>query len=705
MGISYKNENGIVTLTMNIGENAVNTLEGVFAHAFADAVSRLADEPELKGVILTSAKMDFMSGADIDELHAITDPQQAMDLGLAFKQTARRLETLGKPVVAAVNGSALGGGYEVALCCHYRIALANPKLRIGFPEVTLGLFPGGGGTQRLPRMIGIQAALPHILEGRLLDVEAAAKAGLVDAIASDTRDMIANAKTWIEAHPDATQPWDRKGFRWPGGSPNSPAILQLWVVAPSMINEKTRDNYPAQRHAMASVYEGSLVDFDTASRIESRYFSKTVCGQVAKNMVGTFWYQMNHIKKGGSRPPGEPRSRVTKVGVLGAGMMGAGIAYVAASRGVEVVLKDVTREKAEHGKTYSVGLLEKKLAKGRTSAEKKKLILSRIQPTSELQPLHDCDLIIEAVFEDRALKAKVTGETEVVIPANTVFASNTSTLPITGLAEASIRPDQFIGLHFFSPVDKMQLVEIIVGDKTSEQTLARAFDFVLQIGKVPIVVNDRRGFYTSRVFSTYINEGMAMLQEGIHPRAIEAAGLKAGMPVGPLALTDEVNMGLIMHIFSQTKKDLGEDFQPHPAHEVVHKMVDDLGRPGKKNGRGFYDYPEQESKRLWSGLAQAFPQTQGAGDQQECIDRFLFVQALETVHCYQEKVVCSVADANIGSILGWGFAPFHGGTLQFVNAVGLNTFIKRASQLAAKYGARFEPSALLRQMADKGEQF
>jgi len=705
MGIDYqKGEDGIVVLTVSIGDKSINTLGSEFVRALADVVPRLEADQGLRGVILTSAKQDFISGADIDELYAIESPEQALAMCKTFKTLARRLETLGKPVVAAINGTALGGGYEVALCCHHRIALDRPETRIGFPEVTLGLFPGGGGTQRLPRMIGVQAALPILLEGKRYTIAKALELGLLDALAADEADMMARARSWIEAHPDAGQPWDRRGFRWPGGAPNGPELAPVWMMAGSMLTQKTRDLYPAQRHALASIHEGSLVAFDTGDAIETRYFAKTAAGQTAKNMINAFWYQLGRLAEGASRPEGIAPGKVARLGVLGAGMMGAGIAWAAASRGVEVVLKDVSEDRATAGKDYSRKLLEKQIARGRKTAEQAAAILARIVPTDNPAEMAGCDLVIEAVFEDRALKATVTAETEAVLAPDKILASNTSTLPITGLAEASSRPDKFIGLHFFSPVEKMKLVEIIVGEQTSDETLAHAFDFVLQIGKVPIVVNDARGFYTSRVFSTYVNEGMALLAEGRHPRAIESAGLAAGMPVGPLAVSDEVSLSLMHHIRSQTRRDLGDAYTASPGDPVIEKMVTELDRPGKKAGRGFYDYPSEGPKRLWPGLAEAFPPAPPI-DQQTMIDRLVFVQALESVRCLEEGVVRSVADANIGSIMGWGFAAFHGGTLQMINTYGLEAFATRAEELAAQAGPRFSTPELLRRMIADGEEF
>lgn len=706
-------EKGILTLTLDMPGRSANVLNDSLSAPLAALVERIESDDAVKGVIITSAKKDFLVGADIDQIYAITDPAEAKRLADAFKGMLRRLETCGKPVAAALNGSALGGGLELALACHYRVALDSPKVKIGLPEVKLGLLPGGGGTQRLPRLIGIQAALALLTEGRELRPEQALKQGVIHALAASPDELLGKARQWVEgalaAGQPAAQPWDKKGFKFPGGDSRSPANAQLWAIAPSMLRQKTHGNYPAPLNILSCVFEGGLLDFDTALKVESRYFAELVVSREAKNMIGTLWYQLNKINRGQSRPQGYERRPVKKLGVLGAGMMGAGIAYVSAKAGIEVVLKDVDQASAEKGKAYSAKLEDKAIAKGGGSEAKKQQLLERIRATGDAADLAGCDLIIEAVFEDRELKAKVTAEAEAVMDPAGVFGSNTSTLPITGLAQRSSRPGQFIGIHFFSPVEKMPLVEIIVGEQTSDETLARAFDYVQQINKTPIVVNDSRGFYTSRCFSTYVMEGLALLAEGQHPHAIEQAGLAAGMPVGPLALQDEVSLSLALHVMNQTRKDFqaeGKAYREHPGEAVIRKMVEQLDRPGKKAGRGFYDYPEGGKKRLWPGLAEYWPVKAEPLSQQEMIDRLLYVQANETARCYEEGVLRSVPDANIGSIFGWGFAPFHGGTLQFINSVGgSRAFIARAHELAEAYGERFAPAQVLLQMAERGEEF
>lgn len=689
-----KDAQNIVTLTMDMPNRSANVINQEFGEALAATLEKLKAEDDLAGVILTSAKKTFLAGGDLEMLMAATDPAEAFTAAEALKACFRQLETLGIPVVAAINGAALGGGCELALACHYRIALTTPDVQIGMPEVTLGLLPGAGGITRLTRLLGLQEAFPYLMEGKKVSAKSALKAGIIHELASDRDDMVTKARAWIAANPKAAQPWDKSGYKMPGGDPRHPKVAQMISVAPAMLLQKTHGNYPAPLAIMSAAVEGALVDFDTASRIESRYLAQIATGKVAKNMITAFWTQLNQINAGGSRPAGFAPSKVKKLGVLGAGMMGSGIAYAAVICGIPVVLKDVSLETAEKGKGYSAKLLEKKVSQGRMKPEERDGILALIHPTADPEDLRGCDLIIEAVFEDRAIKAKVTAEAESRIEETAIYASNTSTLPITGLAEASSRPASFVGLHFFSPVDKMQLVEIIRGKETSPETLARSFDFVRQIKKIPIVVNDSRGFYTSRVFGTYVNEGLALLAEGNHPQAIEAAGIQAGMPVGPLAVSDEVSMSLMLHIRTQTEKDFaaeGKTAPSHPGHRVVDIMVKEHGRAGKAAGKGFYEYPKEGKKYLWPALKTLFPAAGKPLSQSEMIDRILFAQVVETVRCLDENVVTTVADANIGSIFGWGFAPFKGGTLQFINDYGVSAFVARATELAARYGDRFAP--------------
>ncbi len=703
-----KDSQNIVTLTLDMPGRPVNLLNQEAGQAFEDALARLASEETLAGVIVTSGKKGFMAGGDIDMLYQMADPGETFTTVESLKGLLRRLELLGKPVVAALNGTALGGGLELALACHYRVAIDDASTRFGFPEVTLGLLPGGGGVIRLVRLLGLQAAFPYLIEGKQINPQEARSAGIVNDMAGDRAEMLDKARAWILANPESQQPWDKRGFRIPGGDPTRPAVAQMISVAPAMISQKSFGNYPAPQAILNVMVEGSMVDFDTASRIESRYFTQLATGQTAKNMINAFWYQLNEIKNGRSRPAGIDGTETRKVGILGAGMMGHGIAYVSALAGMDVVLKDVTREMAKAGKDKAGKLIEDRVRKGRLDEEAGRAALDRILATEDASDLAGCDLIIEAVFENRELKAMVTAEAEAQLEPSAVFGSNTSTLPITGLAEKSVRPENFIGIHFFSPVHKMRLVEIIRGEKTSNQTLAKTFDYVLQIGKTPIVVNDSRGFYTSRVFTTYIFEGMRLLAEGQQAETIEMAGLQAGMPVGPLAVSDEINLGLAMSIRQQTRADLtaeGQAVPVTPADHVLDVMVKDASRPGKAQGAGFYSYPEGEKKQLWSELPKRFPLAKKQLPQTEMVDRLMFVQALETVRCLEDGVLTSVADANVGSIFGWGFAPFKGGTLQFINDYGLQPFASRCWELSDTYGERFEPPKTVLEMAASGQCF
>lgn len=703
----------ILTLTIDMPGQSANTMNQVFREALNETVSKVQNDLEdIRGIIITSAKKTFFAGGDLKELHKVTreDAQAFEGMVNSLKARMRTLETCGKPVIAAINGTALGGGFEIALACHHRIVLNDNDIQLGLPEVTLGLLPGGGGTQRLPRLIGLEAAFPFLMEGRKVRPSAALKAGIVDELAGSAEDMMARARAFIEANPKCQQPWDKKGFKLPGGAPHHPAMAQKLAIVPAMLKQKTRGCYPAPERILSAAVEGAQVDFDNGSLIETRYFAELVIGQIAKNMTGTFWFQLNDIKAGGSRPEGVQKEHFKKIGVLGAGMMGAGIAYSTATRGIEVVLKDISLDSAEKGKSYSENLLTKKVSRGHMTEEQKTEILGRIRATDSAADLEGCDLVIEAVFEDSDLKARVTAEAEPKLVSNGIFASNTSTIPITQLAKASSRPENFIGLHFFSPVDKMQLVEIVVGEKTSGETLARSFDYVQQIGKIPVVVNDSRGFFTSRVFGTFVNEGICMLGEGIHPSSIENAGLLAGMPVGPLAITDEVSMTLMQHVRTQSKKDTeaaGGNWNAHPAETIIDQMVQEHGRKGKAAGAGFYEYPAKGRKYLWPELETLYVDSNKARkvDLQDLKDRILFIQAIETLRCLEEGVLRTVEDANIGSIFGIGYAPWTGGAIQFINQYGVRAFTDRAKELAETYGERFSPPALLLEHAKLEKPF
>ncbi|EZP65448.1 3-hydroxyacyl-CoA dehydrogenase NAD-binding domain-containing protein [Pseudomonas sp. RIT357] len=706
-----KGQDQIVVLTLDMPGQSANTMNGVYRDAMAAAVLRLESEKDhIAGVIITSAKKTFFAGGDLNELIKV-EKSHAKDFYesvLVLKAQLRRLETLGKPVVAAINGAALGGGWEICLACHYRVALDDKSVQLGLPEVTLGLLPGGGGVVRMVRMLGLEKALPYLLEGKKVRPQQALQAGLINELAVDRDGLLAKSRAWILGNPEAKQPWDSKAYQIPGGTPSNPKVAQMLAIAPSILRSKTHGCFPAPEKILCAAVEGAQVDFDTAHLIETRYFTELVTGQVAKNMIGTFWFQLNEINAGSSRPKGFSPYVTRKVGVLGAGMMGAGIAYVSACAGIEVVLKDVTQAAAEKGKAHSAALLDKKVSRGQLTAEQREATLARIYPTASDADLVGCDLIIEAVFEDRELKAKVSAAAQCVVGADAVIASNTSTLPITGLARAVADQGKFIGLHFFSPVDKMPLVEIIKGAQTSDETLARGFDFILQIKKTPIVVNDSRGFFTSRVFGTFTNEGIAMLGEGVAAPMIETEARKAGMPVGPLAVSDEVSLSLMSHIRQQTAKDLqaeGKTVPGHPATAVIDLLVNEYKRAGKAAGGGFYEYPAGGQKYLWPELKARFERPGQQISPQDVRDRLLFIQAIETVRCVEEGVLMSTADANVGSIFGIGFAAWSGGALQFINQYGLNDFIARARYLAEQYGERFAPPVLLLEKAARSEVF
>ena len=709
MAFNYKkDQQNIVIITMDMDGRSTNVINEEFSQLWIEALEKLENEKILTGVIITSAKKTFLAGGDLDMIFKLDDPMLTFELAENLKERQRRLENLRKPIVVAINGTALGGGLEIALCCNYRVVLNDPNIKIGFPEVTLGILPAAGGIVRSIRLLGLETALPFLMEGKQVNPDTAKKVGFIDDTVETLEELFTKAKQYILTNSEVCQPWDKKGYKMPGGTALHPKIAQMLAIAPAILRKKTKGNYPAPEAILSAAVEGSLVDFETASRIESRYFVELVTGKVAKNMINAFWFQLNKIKSGSSRPKDIPYIETNKLGVLGSGLMGHGITYVAALNGIEVVMVDSTIENAQKGLDKIKTILETGIRIGLISENKKNEVLGLITTTDEYDNLDGCDLIIEAVFEDRDLKGKVTGLAEQVMDSGGVFASNTSTIPISRLAEKSMRAEKFIGIHFFSPVHKMKLVEIIKGEKTSQDTLAKAFDFVLKIKKIPIVVNDSRGFYTSRVFERYTSEGMAVLAEGNAAESIESAGKKAGHPVGPLAVVDEINIGLAAHIREQNRKELSEKNEKLPKgnwDRVIDFMIEDAKRLGRANGGGFYEYPDNGRKYLWPELKTYFPLSKNPLSQEEIIDRLQFIQAVETIRCYEEGVLNSVAEANIGSIFGWGFAPFKGGTLQFVNDYGIKQFIERTKELAEKYGDRFLPPQLLLDMEVKGETF
>lgn len=708
--IKLEKDNNIVHLIFDKENSSVNLMDVAFADDLANAVNNILTQ-EFDGIIVRSAKSTFFVGGDINLLYKTNKDNldQLSYMVDTLKSSMRQLETCGKPVVACINGSALGGGFELALACHHRIALNTPKLSLGLPEVTIGLLPGGGGVTRMVRLLGLQAAMPYLVQGKLFNPVQGQALTLINELVDDESDLIGHATRWINncvtEQKTMAQPWDVKGYKIPGGTPKDSKVTQTLPISPALVRAPSKGTLPAPETILATMVEGAQVDFDNANKIESRYFLELAKGQVSKNLINTFWTQLNEIKAGKNRPPEIAKHQFTKVAVIGAGMMGAGIAYSCAIKGIAVVLKDVSIENAEKGKDYSRKLLNKQLDKGRISSEKAEQILALITPTCELTDLSDCEMVIEAVFENSELKAKVTQECESVMSDNAIFASNTSTLPISELATASKNPQSFIGLHFFSPVDKMQLIEIICGVQSSPQALAMCYDISLQLGKTPIVVNDSRGFYTSRVFTTYVKEGISMLKDA--PAAsIENAAYLNGFPVGSLAVCDEVSLSLfekINHEMKVAAEQKGDNTPAHPADEILFSMIDKQ-RTGKASGAGFYQYPEKAQKHLWPELC-AYQEDKPIISLADMKDRLLFIMAIETVRCVEEGVLRSTGDANIGATFGIGYPQWTGGTLQFINQYGLVQFIERANELTNLYGKRFAIPKLLTEMAQAGKTF
>ncbi|WIY06018.1 3-hydroxyacyl-CoA dehydrogenase NAD-binding domain-containing protein [Amycolatopsis mongoliensis] len=710
-----QDEDGIVTLTLDDSKQSANTMNADFRESLGVTVDRLeAEKDSITGVVITSAKKTFFAGGDLNDLIQ-AKPEHAVELtegSALMKGQMRRIEQLGKPVVAAINGAALGGGLEIALATHHRIAADVKGSQIGLPEVTLGLLPGGGGVVRTVRLLGIQSALLNVLlQGQRHRPAKALELGLVHELVGTVEELVPAAKAWIKANPEGgVQPWDVKGYKIPGGTPSNPSFAANLPAFPANLRKQIKGaNMPAPRAILAAAIEGAQVDFDTAIQIETRYFIHLATGQVSKNMTKAFFFDLQTINSGGSRPDGFEKYTAKKVGVLGAGMMGAAIAYVSAKAGIDVVLKDVSLEAAEKGKGYAEKLEQKALSRGKTTQEKSDALLAKIKPTGDPADFAGVDFVIEAVFESVELKHKVFGEIESIVNADAVLGSNTSTLPITTLAEGVQRTEDFIGIHFFSPVDKMPLVEIICGEKTSPATLAKVFDYTLQIKKTPIVVNDSRGFFTSRVIGTFINEAVAALGEGVEPASIEQAGSQAGYPAPPLQLMDELTLTLPRKIRKETREAIeaaGGTWKAHASEAVIDRMLDEYDRKGRSTGAGFYEY-DDEGKRvgLWPGLRDAFKSGSAEVPFEDLKERMLFAEALETVKCFDEGVLTSVADANIGSIFGIGFPAWTGGVIQYINQYegGLQGFVDRARELAARYGDHFEPPASLVEKAAKGE--
>ncbi|MGN5731728.1 3-hydroxyacyl-CoA dehydrogenase NAD-binding domain-containing protein [Arthrobacter psychrochitiniphilus] len=707
---------GVVILTMDDPNQSANTMNADYIASMQATVDRLVAEKEnISGVVLTSAKKTFFAGGDLKDLVSSTpeDAQSVFDLGQQIKAQLRTLETFGRPVVAAINGAALGGGLEIALATHHRIASDTRGSVIGLPEVTLGLLPGGGGIVRTVRLMGIaDATMKVLLQGQKYKPRKALEVGLVHEVVDTVEELIPAAKAWIAANPDAVQPWDVPKYRIPGGTPSTPAFAANLPAFPANLRKQLKGaNYPAPRAILAAAVESTQVDVDTALEIESRYFVEVVTGAVSTNMIKAFFFDMGHISAGGSRPKGFEKYTAKKVAVLGAGMMGAGIAYVCARGGMDVVLKDVSLEAAERGKAYSKTLTDKAVSRGQQTQEAADALLAKITPTATAADVAGADLVIEAVFENVAVKQAAFAEIQDLLGEDAVLGSNTSTLPITELAQGVKDQGNFIGLHFFSPVDKMPLLEIIAGKNTSDETLAKAFDIAQQIRKTPIVVNDSRGFFTSRVIGTFINEAIAMLGEGLAAPSIEQAGLQAGYPAAPLQLADELNLSLLSKIQKETKAGLDADngvqkYRHHAGYDVVDQMIETFERKGKLAGAGFYNYADGHRTGVWEGLKETYGGTAEIPFQ-DMVERMLFAESLETVKCLDEGVLRSVEDANIGSILGIGFPAWTGGVLQYMNGYhgGLAGFVARSRELAAKYGEHFLPPASLVAKAEKGETY
>ena len=718
---------------------AMNVLNEASMTAYAGALETALKDEKVKGIIITSGKDSFIAGADLEMILGLdtSDASKLMEQFSQLQKMFRRQETGGKPIVAAINGTALGGGFEICLATHYRIAAANPKTKVGQPEVKIGLLPGGGGTQRIPRLIGVQNAAPILLEGKDLTVDAAKSLGLIHEVVP-AGELLARAKAWLMAPateqvvPEyagkgakaidgrAVQPWDRKGFKtpgFPGGQVWSPPGVMTFIGGSAMVRGKTNGVYPAPKAILSCVYEGLQLPFDAALKVETRYFVSLLRDPVAKSMIRTLFFGLQEANKLVRRPKGVPKQDYKKIGVLGAGLMGAGIATVSVQAGLDIVLIDRDQAAADKGKAHIADELAKLVKRKRFDQAKADAMLAKVTATPDFGALKDCDLVIEAVFENREVKAEATKKAEAALPKTAVFASNTSTLPITGLAEASSRPDQFIGLHFFSPVEKMPLVEIIVGQKTSQETLARALDYVQKIRKTPIVVNDSRGFFTSRVCGAFISEGHRMLKEGIPAAMIENCARYAGMPVGPLSLNDEVAIDLSWKIMDQARRDAeasGQKFEGAGTEDILELMVKKLERFGRKNGKGFYEYPADGKKRLWPELEKYFPADPallyGEGEdkrakEDEIKKRLRYVQAVDTARCLESNVLTNPQDGDVGSIMGLGFAPQTGGAISLIDQVGIKTFVAECDAFAKKYGAQFEVPKLLRDMAAKGESF
>ncbi len=710
---------GIALVSWDMPGRSMNVIDTTVMSELAAIVEKVAADAAIKGAVVTSAKDTFCAGADLTMLEALArlfaelEKNQGAEAAVTkvfeesrkLSQIYRRLETSGKPWVAAINGTALGGGFELCLACHYRVAAENERTRVGLPEIKVGLFPGAGGTQRVARMLSPADALQMLLKGDQLRLSRAKAMKLIDAVVP-AADVIMLAKDWIKGGGKAKAPWDVEGFRLPGGPVYSKSGMMTFPAANALYRRETYDNYPAARALLQVVYEGLLLPFDRALTVESRYFAKILRSPEAAAMIRSLFVSMGELNKGARRPAGIPPSQLKKIGIIGAGFMGAGIASVSAQAGLDVVLIDRDQESADKGKGHVQKSLTDQVNKGRATAAQRDAVLGKITPSADYAALAGCDLVIEAVFEDRKVKAEATTKAQAVVP-DVIFASNTSTLPITSLAEIAKDASRFIGIHFFSPVERMLLVEVILGKKTGDAALALALDYVRAIKKTPIVVNDTRGFYANRCVLNFLQEGHLMLMEGVPPAMIENVARMAGMPVGPLALNDEIALDLGWKILKATEADLGPKAVHPQQKKLLQELVEKQGRLGRKNGKGFYDYPQNGPKRLWPGLLDLQPKKLDPDkiDVAELKHRFLVTQSLEAARTFEEGVVTDVREADVGSILGFGFAPFTGGTLSYIDMTGAKRFVELCKSLEKKHGARFKPCALLLDLAAKGDTF
>ena len=699
---------GIATFTIDYPERTMNVIDQAFMDSLSSCIDRIVADDKVKGAIITSGKDSFVAGADllsmednIDRMAQMPIPALVDSCG-TLSRLLRRLETCGKPIAAAINGVAMGGGFEICLASHYRVASDAPGLAVGLPEVQVGLIAAAGGTQRLPRMIGILASMPYLMEGKQATAAKAREVGLIDEVVP-AAELLATAKRWLLDQPTAVQPWDKKGFQIPGGGPLDPRVAPAFVVGNTMLQANTYHNMPAPLAIQSCLYEGCQLPIDKALRVESKYMAQLSRGPVARSMIRTLFVNKTKAEKGLHRPVGVPPFKCGKLGMIGAGMMGGGIALSAAQRGITVVLIDREQSAAERGKGYAVKALAKQVERGRMAQDQADTILARIIPSTDYELLRDADLVVEAVFEDRAIKAEVTKKLDAVLPAHCVLASNTSALPITLLAQASSRPERFIGLHFFSPADKMPLVEVVRGKQTSDEALAKSLDFIAQLKKTPIVVNDSPGFFTSRFIGAFVDDSIGMVAEGIGAALIENCARHAGMPVGPLGITDELSIELSKHAGDAQRKEFGAAYKEGRSVPVINRLFD-LGRLGKKVGKGFYDYDEN-GKRLWPGLAELYPLKLQQPSAHDLKQRILYVQAVEGARAMEEGVLLSPADGDIGAILGVGFPAYTGGPFCFIDGVGLPQFVAEADRLADLFGEQLRPPQLLRDMAAKGQTF